>query len=66
MTYTPEQTQEIIARIVELRSYWLRAVETRLIGKSQRDKAELESKAQKESLRDFILSEETISRRATG
>jgi hypothetical protein len=57
MTYTPEQAQEIIARIAELRGYWLRAVETQLIGRRQRDMAELESSSRKENLQSYTLSD---------
>lgn len=55
MSYTPEQAQEIIARIAELRGHWLRAVEAQLIAKRQRDKAELDSGSQKENLQSYTL-----------
>ena len=37
MTYTPEKTQEIVERILELRGYWRRVVEVKMEGKSRRD-----------------------------
>lgn len=43
MAYTPDQTQEIIARILELRSYWRRVVESRVKGDSRNDEARLEA-----------------------
>jgi hypothetical protein len=48
MRYTPEQAQEIVARISELRSYWLRVVEVHMNGKSQNDKTESEKTSDRE------------------
>lgn len=43
MSYTPEQTKEIVDRILELRSYWRRVVEAKTNNKNSASEPQQEA-----------------------